>query len=46
MPALATVLFILICTAIGWLVGHAVLGLLVGLVIVLVAYLPALTRRP
>lgn len=40
MPALATVLFLLICTAIGWLVGHPMLGLLVGLVIVLIAHLP------
>jgi putative effector of murein hydrolase LrgA (UPF0299 family) len=45
MPALAAATFVLICTLIGVLIGHPVPGLLVGLVLVAVAYAPTLRRR-
>jgi hypothetical protein len=37
--ALYAALFVLVCTAIGWLVGYPLVGLLVGLGFVLIAVL-------
>jgi hypothetical protein len=45
MPALAAAAFVLICTLIGWLIGHPMAGLIVGLLLVLIAYAPTLRRR-
>lgn len=35
------IVFVLLTTVIGYLVGHAILGLAIGLLIVLVAALPS-----
>jgi hypothetical protein len=45
MPALAAAAFVLVCTTIGWLIGHPLAGLIVGLVLVAIAYAPTLRRR-